>query len=90
MPGRRDHLRADRVLLGKAHPAVHAMMDGPAKYLYGAHHMAFHDSATVVNVRRQLGEEAGLAAALHIALDMGVVTMVDVRVWAIVCRAFRQ
>ena len=88
MPGHREHSRASRVLLGRSYPAVDAMMDSPSKYLYGAHHIVLHDMAAVRIAIRLWGEEAGLAATLHIALDMGMLTMADVKSWEQVRRGF--
>lgn len=81
MPSHRQHSRAAKVLLGRPYPGVDAMMDAPSKYLFGAHHIVLHDMPTVRLVIQQFGQEAGLAATLHIALDMGMLTMEDVRSW---------
>ena len=66
------------------------MMDAPAKYLMGAHHIVLHDAEAVHLASQLFGPEAGLAAALHIALDMGMVTMADVRSWEQVLRGFSK
>lgn len=86
MPNNRVHVRAARILLGVPHPEVDATMDAASHYLYGAHHLVMHDGDTVHVMERQFG--GGLAAALHIAMDMRLVTQDDVRHWEKILKGF--
>ena len=77
-----QHCRATRVLLGfRPNPELHALMDAYSKSMGWGHRAKRHDYAFVKFAGELYGERGRLEAALHIACDMGIVTMADVRLW---------
>jgi len=57
------------------------MMDVYSKRMGWGHRAKRHDYAFVELATKLYGEGGGLEAALHVACDMGVVTMTDIRIW---------
>ncbi len=83
----REHCKATKVLLGLTpNPKLHSLMDEYSKTMGWGHRAKRHDYAFVELAIKLYGVEGGLEAALHVACDMGVVTMVDVRIWETVSR----
>lgn len=77
-----QHCRATKALLGLTpNPALHGLMDAYSKSMGWGHRAKRHDYAFVELMTKLYGEEGGLEAALHVACDMGLVTMADVRTW---------
>lgn len=77
-----DHCQATKLLLGlNPHPGLHAYMDEYASELGHGHRLLRHNEETIDHARRVYGEEGALEATLHIACDMGLVTIEDIR-WA--------
>ena len=77
-----EHCRATRVLLGLSpRSELHSFMDAYSATMGWGHRAKRHDYAFVELARKLYGMEGGLEAALHIACDMGVVTIADVRIW---------
>ena len=77
-----EHCRATKVLLGLIPKSeLHTFMDAYSRSMGWGHRAKRHDCAFVHFAIKLYGEEGGLEAALHIACDMGVVTMTDVRIW---------
>lgn len=77
-----EHCRATRVLLGlNPNSELHTFMDAYSKSMGWGHRAKRHDYAFVEFAAKLYGEEGGLEAALHIACDMGMVTITDVRIW---------
>jgi len=56
-------------------------MDAHSKRMGWGHRAKRHDYAFVELATKLYGEEGGLEAVLHVACDMGVVTMTDIRIW---------
>lgn len=78
----KEHCRATRVLLGLTpNSELHSLMDAFSKSMGWGHRAKRHDWDFVEFAIKLYGEEGGLEAALHIACDMAVVTMADVRIW---------
>lgn len=77
-----EHCRATKVLLGLSpNSELHRFMDAYSKTMGWGHRAKRHDYAFVELAIKLYGQESGLEAALHVACDMGVVTMRDVRIW---------
>lgn len=77
-----EHCRATKVLLRLSpNRELHSFMDEYSKKMGWGHRAKRHDYAFVELAIKLYGQESGLEAALHIACDMGVVTMRDVRIW---------
>ena len=78
-----EHCRATKLLLGLTpNKRLHSFMDSYSKTMGWGHRVKRHDYAFVQFATKLYGEEGGLEAALHIACDMGIVTISDVKLWA--------
>lgn len=77
-----EHCKATKVLLGLTpNPELHSFMDAYSKSMGWGHRAKRHDYAFIGFAIKLYGEEGGFEAALHIACDMGIVTVKDVRIW---------
>ena len=77
-----QHCQATKLLLGMTpHPGLHAFMDEYARHLGRGHRLLRHNLETVEFAGTTYGEEGALEAVFHIACDMGLVTLEDLR-WA--------
>ena len=75
----RNHCRAVRLLLKqKPHPPLHSFMDAFSKE-YGWGHRVFRHNADMMDfAKKHYGNEGEREVALHIACDMGIVTLEDI------------
>lgn len=79
---KKQHCEATKLLLGiDPHPSFHAFMDEYAWELGRGHRLLRHNLDTIEYARSIYGEMGALEATFHIACDMGLVTIEDIR-WA--------
>lgn len=71
MPGRRVHEWLDKLVLGRAHPEVHRLMDSPSLVLGKRHRVLFHSPLELVLLFGDDPEKLA-AALLHVWLDREV------------------
>lgn len=78
----RDHCKATEVMLGlKSHMEIHQFMDGFYKNMGWGHRAKRHDCKILNFMSDLYGEEAELESAFHIACDLRLVTVDEMRIW---------
>lgn len=69
---RKDHMKADLLLLGYTNEAVHALMDAAVKWLGAGHRSVHHNVDTIRYFKAMFGKKAGTVALLHLLIDNNI------------------
>lgn len=73
MRTRKEHMKADLLLLGYTHEPVHAFMDFAVHWLGAGHRSVYHNIDTIRYLKSIFGKRAGTVALLHLLIDNNIV-----------------
>jgi hypothetical protein len=69
VPNRKEHLRAERKLLGSKTPLVHILLDSAIKQYGYQHRYLTHNAEFIKLIEQCLGKDAKRTAIIHILQD---------------------
>lgn len=70
---RKEHMKADLLLLGYTNETVHAFMDFSVKWLGAGHRLVYHNINAIRYLRALFGKRAGRIALLHLLIDGNII-----------------
>jgi hypothetical protein len=78
----KEHCNSTKILLDmKPHKLLHSFMDAYSVTMGWGHRTKRHDYKMIEVMRILFGEDAIFEVGLHIACDLNVVTIYDVKIW---------
>lgn len=81
MPGRLDHIRASKALLGWSIPVLHELIDASSQVKGLGHGFTGHNIDIIKAANNFFGEKGRLEATLHILQDIGFVKEKDWKIF---------